>query len=342
MNVVWLFRKKRELGNFSIENSFAEMKRSWPETSQIPSWQELSHYSEGWLNRLKITLETSRIRTDILHITGDIHFVVLAWPKWRQRNRPKLILTIHDIGFLENHKGVKRWLMRKIWIQWPLQCSDELVTVSEATKQAVLSEAPWFPVDKITVITTIVSQKFKPRKKLTNNLKPVALHIGLAQNKNLRRHAEAIQGLNVHLKIIGKPGAPDLAMLKALKIDFSWQSHLTDEEMQAAYASSDFLLFASTLEGFGMPIVEAQKCEIPVITSNIEPMLSVAGPFGAIFVNPHSITDIRKAIIEINTNRVLRNTLIISGRKNAALYKPNEVSKNLQSLYLKLCLAKNF
>ena len=56
----------------------------------------------------------------------------------------KVVLTIHDIGFVHDHNGWKRWLMKKIWITWPLRCVDQLITVSEATKKAVLKEAPWF------------------------------------------------------------------------------------------------------------------------------------------------------------------------------------------------------
>ena len=49
----WLFRRKRALGNFSIENSFAEVQRAWGDGSK-PKWVEVSHYSEGLTNRLKI------------------------------------------------------------------------------------------------------------------------------------------------------------------------------------------------------------------------------------------------------------------------------------------------
>ena len=79
--------------------------------------------------------------------------------------------------------------MRLFWLQLPLLCIDHLVTVSEATKQAVLGEATWFPEKKITVIPTVVPQHFKPRKERPENSKTVALHIGLAKNKNLKRHA---------------------------------------------------------------------------------------------------------------------------------------------------------
>ena len=154
--------KKRALGNFSIEQSFQEVAKAWPESPK-PIWIEATQFSEGWLNRWNIIRQTRAIVTDVLHITGDIHFAALAWPKWR-RNRPQVVLTIHDIGFIHDHTGWKRWLMKKIWITWPLRCVDQLVTVSEATKEDVLKEASWFDPTKITVIPTVVPQHFNREK----------------------------------------------------------------------------------------------------------------------------------------------------------------------------------
>ena len=110
-STVWLFRKKRALGNFSIEQSFQEVANAWPESPK-PIWIEATQFSEGWLNRWNIIRQTRALETDILHITGDIHFAALAWPKWR-RNRPQVVLTIHDIGFIHDHTGWKRWLMKE-------------------------------------------------------------------------------------------------------------------------------------------------------------------------------------------------------------------------------------
>ena len=103
MDITWLFRKKRALGNFSIEQSFQEVANAWPQESK-PRWIEASHFSEGWFNRWNIIRQTRALETDILHITGDIHFAALACPKWR-RNRPQVVLTIHDIGFIHDRTG---------------------------------------------------------------------------------------------------------------------------------------------------------------------------------------------------------------------------------------------
>jgi glycosyltransferase involved in cell wall biosynthesis len=223
-------------------------------------------------------------------------------------------------------------MMKKIWITWPLRCVDQLITVSEATKEALLREAPWFSPEQITVIPTVVPQHFHPRLDEPQNAKPVALHIGLAENKNLRRHAEALQGLDIHLRIIGKPSAADEFLLKQLDIDYSAQSRLTDAEMQEAYATSDFLLFASTLEGFGMPILEAQMVGLPVITSDLAPMNEVAGD-GALLCNPLDVRAIRLCIQQLTVRTQNRENLIRNGKNNCIRFSPKSSAKMMNEIY---------
>ena len=187
--------------------------------------------------------------------------------------------------------------MKKVWLDWPLKRCDRVIAVSNATKRSIVEHTN-YPEDQIEVIHTVVPSHFKPRTVLPNNPKPVLLHIGLAPNKNLKGHAEAIQGMDVLLRIIGEPSAADHAMLKSLGIDYEWKSKLSDEEMQEAYATSDVLLFCSTLEGFGMPILEAKAVGLPVITSDIEPMNEVGTGF-AFFASPFDYKKLRQTVLDV-------------------------------------------
>lgn len=289
--VIWYFRKKRELGNFSIENSFRELYPHFKNTEWEVEWREASWFSEGLINRIKIALEARRLQADIIHITGDINFAAILL------KRRKVILTVHDNGFLNDYKGIKRWLMKKLWLDWPLKRCTRVVAVSNATKQSILQHTS-YPSDQIAIIPSLVPSHFRPRTSLPNNPKPVLLHIGLAPNKNLRGHAQAIQGLDVKLRIIGEPSPSDIAMLESLQIDFEWMSKLTDEQMQQAYETSDLLLFCSTLEGFGMPILEAKAVGLPVITSDIEPMSEVGTGY-ATMVDHSNPAMIRRQVLKI-------------------------------------------
>jgi glycosyltransferase involved in cell wall biosynthesis len=327
--ITWLFRKKHALGNFSIENSFKEMHHSWPAGNK-PEWVELKRFSKGLVNRLRILVEVLKIKTSMIHITGDVYFTVLPFFFFRQKI--KVVATLHDIGYIRNSSKIKSALIKLFWFTLPLKRTDHLITVSEATKEAVLKEASWFDPTKITVIPTVVPQHFKPRNTEPNNPKPIALHIGVAENKNLRRHAEALRGLDVHLRIIGEPSDADHSMLKQLGVEYSTQSKLTDAEMQEAYATSDFLLFASTLEGFGMPILEAQMVGLPVITSHIAPMNEVAGD-GALLCDPLDSKAIRGCIERVTSNAQLRENLIQKGADNCKRFSPEESARMMHQLY---------
>ena len=86
----------------------------------------------------------------------------------------------------------------------------------------------------------------------------------------------------------GKPFYPGLRDLVG-KLNLSAQVieavNVSNEELQALYSNALFLMFPSLEEGFGWPLVEAQACGCPVITSNRQPMMEIAGE-GAIFIDP--------------------------------------------------------
>lgn len=330
MKVTWLFRKPQPEGHFSIENSFRTLREHW-EAAEQPMSHEVGHHSSGLWNRLAIVFEVRWLKTDVVHITGDIYFAAFAF-LFKRKNRPKLIATIHDIGYLIHSHPIKKRIIKWIWFSGPLKQLDHLITVSEQTKLEVMREAPWFSPKKISVIPTVIPQHFNPRNGPPKNDRPIALHIGVADNKNLRRHAQALDGLGVHLRIIGQPNTEDQGFLSQLDLKYNWQSQLSDEEMQQAYASSDFLLFCSTLEGFGMPILEAQMVGLPVITSNIEPMKGVAGE-GAMLCNPLEVGSIRTAVKQMLDFDKLRMELVQKGVDNARRFHPNMAVQAHLELY---------
>ena len=71
-------------------------------------------------------------------------------------------------------------------------------------------------------------------------------------------------------------------------------------------------VYVSYFEGFGIPIAEAYKCDVPVITSNVTSMPEVAGD-AALLVNPFDIESIAGAL-ELVMDENVRNSLIEKGR----------------------------
>ena len=73
------------------------------------------------------------------------------------------------------------------------------------------------------------------------------------------------------------------------------------------------MIFVSYFEGFGIPLLEAFRCEVPVIAGDQTALPEVAGD-AALYANPYSVKDIATAMIEIEANEDLRKTLIEKGR----------------------------
>ena len=151
---------------------------------------------------------------------------------------------------------------------------------------------PSLDPERIHVIPVSVSALFTRVDKEFNSENTRVLQVGTKENKNLLRLCEALEGLKCHLVIVGVLTNRQKAALAKHQIAYTNLIGLSDEELVREYQKSDILAFASTLEGFGMPIVEAQIVGRPVVTSNRASMLEVASD-GAVLVDPYSVINPR-------------------------------------------------
>ena len=107
-----------------------------------------------------------------------------------------------------------------------------------------------------------------------------------------------------------------------------------DKDLPALYSGAIALTFPSLFEGFGLPILEAQACGCPVLTSNVSSMPEVAGK-GALYVNPDDADDIVKGMMEIN-NQDTRKKLIKAGFENAKRFSWETCARETLAVLKKL------
>lgn len=325
MNVTF-YQRKPHPNHYSIEKVFQGVREHLP--TAVRSRLAVCRFSStGLVNRFYNALEARQTQGDINHVTGDIHYVAILLKK------KKTILTVHDCGFMGQPSFLARMVLLWFWLKLPVWRSKVVTVISEATKSDVIRFTNC-PEDKIKVIPDFVSPAYRPAP-LPDNPIPVLLQIGTKLNKNITRLAQALKGLDIQLRIIGKPLAQDEEMLRQNNIDFSWTSHLSEEELIREYEQSDILVFVSTLEGFGMPIIEAQSIGRPAVTSNISSMPEVAGE-GACLVDPLDTSAIRAGIMQVISDQHYRESLIQKGFENVKKYQVEHIAQQYYQLYRKI------
>jgi len=109
---------------------------------------------------------------------------------------------------------------------------------------------------------------------------------------------------------------------------------VSNDELLKLYNLAHLMAFPSKYEGFGLPVVEAFTCGIPVLTSNNSSLVEIADD-AAILIDPHSITDITRGLTEALTNTDL-DELVKKGFNRLKLYQWETVAeiaiKELNSL----------
>ena len=115
-------------------------------------------------------------------------------------------------------------------------------------------------------------------------------------------------------------------------IPYENHRNLNEAEVVELYRGADLLAFVSTLEGFGMPILEAQAMGRPVVTSNCTSMPDVAGG-AAVLVDPCSVSSIRAGLQQVMGDAAVRQRLIADGQRNIERFSSNAIAAQYLRIY---------
>lgn len=264
-------------------------------------------------------------KDDIIHVTGDVHYVLLGL---KHRNT---VLTIHDTVLLDNRKrkDLKWFFYYLLWFYFPCKIAKKVVCISEETKRCL---EKYVKCESI-VISDPVSSTFKKNEKIFTKDCPYILHIGTGWNKNLDNVIKALSGMNVSLVIVGNISSNIEVLLKTAKINYEVKVGLSDSEIIEEYNKCDIVSFPSIYEGFGLPILEGQTVGRIVVTSQIEPHMTVAGKKGAIFVNPNNVESIREGFLIAIQNPPIRDEIIKNGYENIKKYNIESITNCYKIIY---------
>ena len=279
------------------------------------------------------------VRTDILHVTGDVNYVL---PFGRAKSR---VLTVHDLHHLENLRGITGWLYAQLWWRWPISCADGVIAVSKATARQLMEHGlnprflrvVWNPIPSLGARSEESGSCASSR---VESGRFQLLQIGTKPNKNLRRVIKAVASLPVDLTVVGTvdPSRRTRLTLEAPRVVF--EGRVSNQRLGELFRNADALVIASTTEGFGLPLIEAQASGIPVVASDIVPLREVSGGI-ALFVDPLDVDSIREGVRCLIEDEQCRSRLGALGKKNALRYDPAHVSNLIGQFYREILAAES-
>ncbi len=250
----------------------------------------------------------TRFMFELLKKKPDVLFMpIQQLPIFRPR-KMKTVAVIHDLAFHEYPQQFryKDWLLLHTFSAQVANEADAIIAVSEATKKDIKK---YYGREKNVYVVHhgIDHERFKKfsdsekqegleklQKKYPELKKPYILFVGQIQpRKNIVRLVEAFEVLRSHplqlplgqgerlqLVIAGGHGWNNAEIYKRIETSSAKENILVtgavpDELLPALYANAEVFVLPSLQEGFGIPLIEAAACGVPLVTSDRSSMKEI-------------------------------------------------------------------
>jgi len=270
------------------------------------------------------------------------------------------LLTVHDLSFVHYPDTFPARLVAYLSRVVPhsVARASHILADSEATRRDLA--ALWnVPADKMTVLYSGVNARFHPvtdaaalaavRARYGLGERPIVLAVGTVQpRKNytlLVRAFRAVAATQPHaLVIVGGRGwlteglAAEIAR-QGLGERVVMPGFVDDADLPALYSAAALFVFPSLYEGFGLPLLEAMACGVPVISSDASSLPEVAATGGApaaLLLSPEDEAGWSAAMLRLLADAAARQRLIAAGAVQAARFTWPAAARQLAGLYDRL------
>ncbi|WP_334187503.1 glycosyltransferase, partial [Noviherbaspirillum sp.] len=236
-----------------------------------------------------------------------------------------------------------------------LKNAELLLSISEHSRKEAIA-ALQLPDDQVVNISSAVDSFFHPRqlsieeaaslRKRHNLSKPFVMYTGgIDYRKNLDGLIEAFSLLPASIRsayqlaIVCKINDTDLQRLQSVASRLGFSKHdvvftgfVTEDDLVALYNMTSLFVFPSLHEGFGLPVLEAMSCGVPVIGANTSSIPEVIGREDALF-NPRNPQEIADKIHLALTDEGLRESLKAHGLRQAKEFSWQSSAKRALSAF---------
>lgn len=308
-----------------------------------------------WWEQVALPRAARDAGCDLLHCTSNTAPAFCDLP---------LIITLHDIIYLENSylkilqgsgTAYQKFgnIYRRIIVPRVIRKSKAVITVSEFERKRIGDFFSMSGDPRLTAIYNGVGTHFKPvtDRNILDRVKqkyhlPDRFFFFLGNTDPKKNTRGTLTAFSAYLKQTGEK-------VKLVMLDYDREAlaqlvteigdrTLTDHivltgyvnniDLPALYSQCELFLYPSLRESFGIPILEAMACGVPVITGNTSSMPEIAGD-AALLINPHHPEEITQGMIRLTTDQSLRQRFTDLGQVRAAAFSWRKMAENVLRLY---------
>lgn len=235
--------------------------------------------------------------------------------------------------------GYKKWAIAR-----SVPRARAVLTVSEFSKSEILKAMRLKPERVFVIHEGVDREFFKKLPHKPSKLFKILVHGAADERKNLSTIIKAAKILADRRKkfqvVVVGMDAEELAytsyVVEVTQLDLGykveWAGNVPGEMLPQVYAEADLFLYPSRLEGFGLPVLEAFACGVPVVASNTTSLPEVAGD-AALLVDPKSPEAIAKAVAQMMEKPALRRRFIQKGLRRAKQFSWEKTARKTLAVY---------
>ncbi|MGN0048636.1 MAG: glycosyltransferase family 4 protein [Bacteroides sp.] len=247
------------------------------------------------------------------------------------------ITTVHDFTYEYFSSGLKAKLHR--WQKFnAIRHSKYIICISENTKKDLLKFLPDVDPDKIRVIYNGVSNDYYQMnllEKSSSESIPYVVFVGARSDyKNFSFTVRSLVGTKYHLKIVGNPLTKvEISFLNDTigSSNYSYAGRVSNQELNVIYNNAFALMYPSSYEGFGIPVLEAQKAGCPVIAYNASSIPEIIGNT-PLLLNNLDLQEVHNCF-EIIEDECSRLKIINDGLENVKRFSWESMYFQVRQLY---------
>ena len=331
---------------------FAPKRKKNERLHSLHAQANVSFVFPSGIDRIIPTIwRTTGVRKDFINNEIAIfHGLSNELPVGIRYSKVKSVVSIHDLIFLrfpEFYHPIDRRIYR--WkFQRACRIADRIIAVSECTKRDIMTFFS-VPEEKINVVYQGCHPQFRqiaPNEKkheIREKYKlphRFLLYVGsIEPRKNLLSAVKALSRLpgDIHLVAIGKATPYQVQMeTYARQSGVESRLHIRNNfhfsDLPAVYQLADVFLYPSFFEGFGIPVIEALSCGVPVIAATGSCLEEAGGP-DSIYVHPDDDQEMAARILEILNDESLANRMKASGKLYVKRFDDEQIASEIIRIY---------